>query len=62
VAAGLLKVFGILAEMVTVGSGRQGALWLLHFDFGAARVDLRDVAWRRGDPMLRRYGQWAYGT
>jgi hypothetical protein len=36
VAAGSLKVFALLVEMVEVGYGRTGVVRLLHFD--AARV------------------------
>ena len=31
-AAGSLKVFALLVEVVEVGCGRLGAVWLLHFD------------------------------
>ena len=36
-AAGSLKAFVLFVRMVEVGCGRQGAVWLLHFD--AARLD-----------------------
>jgi hypothetical protein len=42
VAAGLLKVFALLLEVVEVGCGRLGALWLLHFNAAArTHADVR---------------------